>query len=177
MARDRRPCACCGEPVTSDTQRRHLRQKTAKSVLVAQQHNYGEQRRRLLRLEALALPGNTAVAASQHSSEDVSEPVVPEADDDDMGMEDVVFSDCEHPDLLENSDNADGRESDSESGGDPFEGRPDEIFWEDSDEEDDLALGDDFQAAPWLQGLSAQERLEEVFNVDAATRGMELLVF
>jgi hypothetical protein len=94
-----------------------------------------------------------------------------------MGMEDVVFSDCEHPDLLENSDNADGRESDSESDGDPFEGRPDEIFWEDSDEEDDLALGDDFQAAPWLQGLSAQERLEEVFNVDAATRGMELLMF
>ncbi|KAF7371699.1 hypothetical protein MVEN_00026300 [Mycena venus] len=64
-----------------------------------------------------------------------------------------------------------GRGSDSDSDGDPFEGRPDEIFREESDEEEDCAFGDNFQAAPWLQGLSAQERLEEVFNVDAATRG------
>lgn len=63
--------------------------------------------------------------------------------------------------------------SDSEDD-DPFEGCPDEIFLEDSDEEDE-PIGADFGAAPWLQGLSAQDCLEEVFNIDAARSVLSLL--
>lgn len=176
MPRDRRDCACgCGESVSSSTQRRHLRQKTTKSVLVAQEHDYREQRRRLLRLHALALDG--AAPSQSHSALGGNpDPVEDPADDNSgMGMEDIVPSGRAQSVSLENFDDDSGDGSDSDADGDPFEGRPDEIFWEESDEEEDCALGDDFQAAPWLQGLSAEERLQEVFNIDAAMRGMAQL--
>jgi hypothetical protein len=87
---------------------------------------------------------------------------------------DFVFSELDvEPSDLDN----DSADSDSEPDGDPFEGRPDEIFWEDSDEEENGELGVDFGVAPWLQGLSAREKLEEVFNVDAAQRGVFTFLF
>ncbi|KAJ7115668.1 hypothetical protein C8R44DRAFT_739424 [Mycena epipterygia] len=172
-----RECACgCGKPVTKNAERRHLHRPTTKSVLVAQEHNYAEQRRRLLRAEALALAGDS-VADHRYSAQTGSDAPEGVADDDfHAGAEDVIMSDPQHSDECPVDSSED--ESETDSTGDPFEGRPEESFWEDSDEEDDSALGDDFQAAPWLQGLSAQERLQEVFNMDAATRGMfGLLIF
>jgi hypothetical protein len=166
-----RECACgCGEPVSRTTERRHLRHPTTKSVLVAQEHSYAEQRRRLLRLQALALAEDSAAALppSVHGGSDGPEGA---ANDE---MDDIIIYDPQHSDAGAGPGDGSERGSDTESDEDPFEGRPEAIFWEDSDEEDDSALGDDFQAAPWLQGLSAQERLEEVFNVDAAMRGMSL---
>ncbi|KAJ7675164.1 hypothetical protein B0H17DRAFT_151708 [Mycena rosella] len=165
MPRDTdKECPCCGEKVSASTIRRHLRGQTTKSVLVAQEHSYGQQRRRLLRLEAVA---SDPTEATIDSSMDVI------VHDEDVPMDrDLELPDSQHSDTLGEDGGRDG--SESESDGDPFEGRPEEIFWEDSDEEDDVALGGDFQAAPWLQGLSAEQRLEEIFNVDAAQRGHEL---
>ncbi|KAK7029081.1 hypothetical protein R3P38DRAFT_3189247 [Favolaschia claudopus] len=45
------------------------------------------------------------------------------------------------------------------------DGRPDEDMRDDSDEdEDDRAVGDNFSAAPWLQGLNALDVLSEEFD-------------
>ncbi|KAJ7686681.1 hypothetical protein B0H17DRAFT_1136769 [Mycena rosella] len=166
MPRDTdKECPCCGEKVSASAIRRHLRGQTTKSVLVAQEHSYGQQRRRLLRLEAVA---SDPTEATIDSSMDVI------VHDEDVPMDrDLELPDSQHSDTLGEDGGRDG--SESESDGDPFEGRPEEIFWEDSDEEDDVALGGDFQAAPWLQGLSAEQRLEEIFNVDAAQRDVAQL--
>ncbi|KAJ7497526.1 hypothetical protein FB451DRAFT_1163397 [Mycena latifolia] len=137
------------------------------SVLVAQQQSFRESRLRRLRVEALALDSTVDsghVAPVNGSDSDRDTEMTPPRDDDTENIEvDMVFFGA-GADL--------GRETDAggEDDGDPFEGRPDSIFLEDSDEEDE-PIGSDFQAAPWLQGLSARECLEEVFNVDAAQRG------
>ncbi|KAK7006861.1 hypothetical protein R3P38DRAFT_2479934, partial [Favolaschia claudopus] len=41
---------------------------------------------------------------------------------------------------------------------------------DDSDKEAE-GTGDDFRAAPWIQGLAPLDRLREVFDIDAAQRG------
>ncbi|KAK6969255.1 hypothetical protein R3P38DRAFT_2414184, partial [Favolaschia claudopus] len=38
-------------------------------------------------------------------------------------------------------------------------------------EDEGTGLGDDFRAAPWIQGLAPLDRLREVFDIDAAQRG------
>ncbi|KAK6988443.1 hypothetical protein R3P38DRAFT_2804696 [Favolaschia claudopus] len=73
--------------------------------------------------------------------------------------------------MLNDEELESGTDSDSDDDVDPYGTRLDELFWEESDEEEGSALGDNFQAAPWLQGLSPLDRLREVFDLEAAQRG------
>lgn len=161
----RRKCPCgCDEYRTPGAIRRHLHNPTTKSVLVAQQHNYREQRLNLLRIEAREL---SRLGASSDNGAEGRAPSDSPPLDDDIEMDEPDSDGALDGGPMEERE-ADPMSSDSE--GDPFEGRLDDVFLEDSDEED-VELGGHFQAAPWLQGLTAHERLEEVFNMDAASRG------
>jgi hypothetical protein len=160
--------------------RRHLRgATTTKYVQVAQEHNQRKQRQRQLRLEVLELDRQntstspTASISTRSNDEELSvgrSPALTPGHDSEMTIDE--FYGPEPQDFGDSgSDGGTNNDLDSDdSDGDPFEGRPDEFFWDDSDEEEG-ELGDDFQAAPWLHGLSAQEKLEEIFNVDVAGRG------
>ncbi|KAJ7182019.1 hypothetical protein C8R46DRAFT_1313852 [Mycena filopes] len=140
---EHRVCPCgCEERHSNATIRRHLRDTTKKSVLVAQQHNFREQRLRRLWAEARAL-----------NSSDTEDDADLDGDVDMAPPEDHSnASDAEEPELQSNG----AAESNSD------------------DDEEDEPLGADLGVAPWLQGLSALDRLEEVFNVDAAHRGHKL---
>ncbi|KAK6974188.1 hypothetical protein R3P38DRAFT_2812226 [Favolaschia claudopus] len=187
---DHRDCPCgCGTKQHPNQIRRHLRQQTTQSVRVAQQHSYAEQRQRLLRLEVKELiagePRDRGGGGGEDENEDFTmgddggEPAATGADSGLPGMQvdsdnndapPQSPSDRNHtPDLSEEGSDTD---QDSELGDDPFETRLQELFWDDSDEEDEgTGLGDDFRAAPWIQGLAPLDRLREVFDIDAAQRG------
>ncbi|KAJ6496380.1 hypothetical protein C8R45DRAFT_1094629 [Mycena sanguinolenta] len=181
MPRDaQRTCICgCGEKVTIKTMRRHLRRATTtKYVQVAQEHNQSKQHQQQLRLEVLGLDRENTSTGPAASTSTISNDGELSAGrspaltlDSEMAMED--FSGLETQDFVgsgsngNTSDCGDELDLSDDSDEDPFEGRPDEFFWDDSDEEEG-EIGDDFQAAEWLEGLSSQERLEEILNVDAA---------
>ncbi|KAJ7730621.1 hypothetical protein DFH07DRAFT_781579 [Mycena maculata] len=76
--------------------------------------------------------------------------------------------------ILAVDDNA-GVRSDSDSDGDPFKGRLDEIFGRIPTKRNDGALGDSFQATPWLKAFPHKSAWRKSSSVDTAVRGLATL--
>ncbi|KAK6995579.1 hypothetical protein R3P38DRAFT_2785681 [Favolaschia claudopus] len=176
------PCGCGAADMSQRQIRRHLREQTTQSVRVAQQQNYAEQRRRLLRLEVQELgavePGNRGRGVGDEGvvMPDAAGPASDEDGSDRMEVDfdnDAPAGTRSNTPMLNDEELESGMDSDSDDAVDPYGSRLDELFWEESDEEEEGSeLGDNFQAAPWLQGLSPLDCLREVFDLDAAKRGV-----
>ncbi|KAK7000913.1 hypothetical protein R3P38DRAFT_2796719 [Favolaschia claudopus] len=126
------PCGCGAADMSQRQIRRHLREQTTQSVRVAQQQNYAEQRRRLLRLEVQELgavePGNRGRGPASDEEDSRSDRMEEGFDND------APAGTRSNTPMLNDEELESEMDSDSDDAGDPYGTRLDELFWEESDE-------------------------------------------